>query len=62
MTKEPIKPIRSQNLLTMLIAKHLYLAESALSRLDEIEHDKQLREVDRLRKELKKYEKRVFIS
>lgn len=55
MTKEPIKPTRSRNLLTMLIAKHLYLAESALARLDGEAHQKELEEVDRLRKELKKY-------
>lgn len=43
-----------KRMIQMLIAKHLYLAESALARLDGEAHDKELKEVDRLREELKK--------
>ena len=42
------------NIIKMKLAKHEYLAESALKRLDEKEHDKHIKEIDRLRVEYNK--------
>ena len=44
----------SLNIIKMKLAKHEYLAESALKRLDGKEHDKHIKEIDRLRVEYNK--------
>ena len=48
--------MKTKHALQMLLAKHTELARIAISKLDEKEHAKQLKEIDKIREELKKYE------